>query len=139
MKPAFAVAATTLGMLAASATASGAPTAASAWPPASYRYTGWLSPGSGDRPLHAVTQAGVFVLNFWDGGSARPTRYRVCWAHPNGRSRKCVPRTARHPKISRVTISGPHLQFGRYVARWYVHGQVVASWPFVYGPERNSP
>jgi hypothetical protein len=133
---ALAVSAAAVAVVVASASGSGQ-RATATWPPQKYRYTGWLSPGSGDRPLHAVVQGDSFVLNFDDRGALGSTPYRVCWSRlPTGR-RRCATSIERYPRLGRVGISGPQLRLGRYVAHWFVHSRVVASWPFLYSRERN--
>ena len=131
------VAVSVIAVVATAANGSGS-RAHAAWPPQKYRYTGWLSPGSGDRPLHAAVQADTFALNFDDASSRGTTPYRVCWAHPSGENQRCAARVARSRRISRVGIGGPHFRLGRYVARWYVRDRLVASWAFLYSRESVS-
>jgi len=131
-----AVAVAALAIVVASASGSGKQAAAT-WPPQKYRYTGWLSPSGGDRPLHAVAEGDGAVLNFDDQASLGSTKYRVCWSRVGTGTQRCAKSVVRYPRLGRVSIVGPHLRFGRYLARWYVHGRVVASWPFLYSPENG--
>jgi hypothetical protein len=137
LKPLLAVAtaAAALAIVVAAASGSGKKTDAT-WPPQKYRYTGWLGV-NGEMPVRAVSEGDSFAFYFDDRGSLGSTRYRVCWRHLETGKRQCAARIERYPHLGRVRIAGPHLRFGRYVARWYVYGQIVASWPFLYSPERT--
>jgi hypothetical protein len=109
--------------------------ASAAWPPQKYRYTGWMSIDGTYAPEHAFSEGDSFLFQFEDRGALKSTRYRLCWSHPNGTAKRCVARVYRYPHISSVRASGPRLHLGRYVARWYVRGRKVASWPFIFSPE----
>jgi hypothetical protein len=112
----------------------------SPWPPQKYRFTGWMSAGVGDAPHHAFVDGDAVVLKFQDASNERPTRYRVCWARVDGANRRCSSRVARSFRTSSIETGGPLLRFGSYVARWYVGGRLVASWPFLFSPEHiNHP
>jgi hypothetical protein len=104
------------------------------WPPQKYRYTGWMSAGPGYVPHHAFVDGDGIILNFQDAGGRQPTAYRVCWARVSGTGRRCWNRIAQPYRISSIPSSAP-ARFGSYVATWYVGGQAVASWPFLFAPE----
>ena len=111
-----------------------AKTRIAAWPPQKYRYTGWMSAGPGYVPHHAFVDGDGIILNFQDAGDRQPTAYRVCWARVSGTGRRCWSRIAQPYRVSSIPTGGP-THFGSYVARWYVGGRAVASWPFLFAPE----
>jgi hypothetical protein len=107
---------------------SSAPGSSQSVPPR-YRYTGWVSQVAGRQPQHMIVVHGSFRLLFND--YANPTgieAYRVCYARVGG-TRHCAQRTLSGVHVDAVvrTIGAT----GRYVARWYVRGNIVASWPFL--------
>ena len=111
----------------------------STWPPADYRFTGWMSAAVGLAPHHAFVEGDAVVLRFQDAANERPTRYRVCWSRLDGSQRRCWSRVARSFRVSSVQTGGPTLHFGRYVTRWYVGGRFVASWSFLFSKELGHP
>jgi hypothetical protein len=98
-------------------------------PTACYRYTGWVSQVVGRQPQHLIVVGGSFRLLFNDYANPSPTEaYRVCYAKV-GRTPHCTQRTLSGVHVDAVLRTIGHT--GQYIARWYVRGHVVASWPFL--------
>ena len=100
--------------------------------PTKDRYTGWLAP-SGTSPSHILVQGDGIDFLFADRWNLThsPVVYRVCVAG--------LCKTARAPVSTRPsTVHFGLTACGKdYVARWFVAGRRVASWPFRYLCEHN--
>jgi hypothetical protein len=104
--------------------------------PAKYRYTGWVAVS---WPTHFVVEGDTVTLRFADRRNLTksPVVYRVCVRRVSASAGSC--RTARAPVNTRPSSVPMFVDCcGDFVARWYVSGRLVASWPFRYHPE-NTP
>jgi hypothetical protein len=108
----------------------GSSAAASAQPvPARYRYTGWVSQLVARLPQHMIVVDGSFKLLFNDYANPVGSEgYRVCYARVGG-TQHCAHRTLNGVHVDAITRT-IH-QTGQYIARWYVAGHAVVSWPFL--------
>jgi hypothetical protein len=99
--------------------------------PARYRYTGWLAP-SGTWPSHILVEGDGINFLFADRWNltGSPIVYRVCVVRTGQSAGVC--KSAKTPISTRPsTVHFGLTKCGKnYVARWYVAGQQVASWPF---------
>jgi hypothetical protein len=89
--------------------------------------------GTGSGPGHRFVVGDGLYLNFRDN-AAYATTYRVCWQRiDQGGGLRCWSRrTSVTSHTSRIFTPAPE-RVGRYVAKWYVHGRLVASWSFYNG------
>jgi hypothetical protein len=106
--------------------------------PAKYRYTGWLvaSEQSSGWPTHLLIEGDGGTLRFADRWNLTkiPTVYKVCVKRLGAHVASCKAATApvsTRPSLVPIFV----LCCGDFVARWYVSGRLVASWPFRYAPE----
>jgi hypothetical protein len=109
--------------------------------PAKYCYTGWVV--EGDRqgwPTHLLVEGDSTWLEFADryNLTKSPVAYRVCVRRVSASAGSC--RAAKSPVDTRPSIVPMFVTCrGDFVARWYVSGRLVASWPFRYRAEHISP
>ena len=108
--------------------------------PAKYRYTGWVvaSEQLGAWPTHLTVEGDAVTLRFADRSNLTksPVVYRVCVKRVSASAGSC--RGAKAPVNTRPSIVPMFVACcGDFVARWYVSGRLVASWPFRYVPEHH--
>ena len=106
--------------------------------PAKYRYTGWLvaNEQSSGWPTHLLVEGDGGTFRFADRWNLTktPTVYRVCVTRVGAQAVSC--RVASAPITTRPSLIPVFVSCcGDFVARWYVSGRLVASWPFRYLPE----
>jgi hypothetical protein len=108
--------------------------------PAKYRYTGWIvaSEQPGGWPTHLLVEGDAGTLRFADRWNLTnsPVGYRVCVKRVSASAEPC--RAAKAPVNTRPSIIPMFVSCcGDFVARWYVSGRLVGSWPFRYVPEHS--
>jgi hypothetical protein len=88
--------------------------------------------GAGSGPGHRFVVGDGLYLNFRDS-VAYGTPYRVCWQRTDGAGLRCWSRRSSITShLGRIFTPAPE-RVGKYVARWYVHGRLVATWRFYNG------
>jgi hypothetical protein len=98
------------------------------------RYTGWAAnagapDGTLRSPSHYLSMCAGVSLNFSDAGQEHTT-YRVSVTKPRGKTVSWTRTTRNSFTPSAVLPRTDYWPLGRYVARWYVAGHLVASWRF---------
>ena len=114
--------------------------AARAGMPDKYRFTAWLTAeaSTGQLPGHLLMEGDGGALMFTDRWNLtqKAVTYRVCVVKNGASSGPCRDGTA----PVRSTPSGLPMFVrccGRFVAKWYVSGRLVATWAFSYIPEHD--
>jgi hypothetical protein len=107
------------------------PASARAHVATAYRFTGWASPAMLSKPSHKLSGGTGVQLNFTDS-DRQHTAYTVCVTNPHSQI-TCWKRTT--SDFSAVSVVRPRVWawktiLGRFIARWYVSGRLVASWHF---------
>src|SRR6266536_623359 len=103
--------------------------------PPPYRYAGVVENGRG-APAHQITTGNGFRFLFFDALSQgrRSKRYKLCLGPPGKSPVRCWRRNARFG-LGRLVYPGmlpSNVPFGVLAARWFVNGQIVATWQFYY-------
>ncbi len=132
----------TVGIASFALVASAACSASGSPIPDKYRFTGWMAPGESpaDWPAHLLVEGDGGTLRFADRWNLtkKPVAYRVCVSKagsPRAACRGAKAGIGTRPSVLPVSV----LCCGEFVARWYVAGRLVASWPFRFIPESSTP
>jgi hypothetical protein len=103
--------------------------------PTKYRFTGWMSPSAvpGGWPSHLLVEGDAGTLRFADrlNLTRKPVAYRVCvfrLGSSRGPCRRSAAPISARPSVLPLFVSC----CGEFVAKWYVGGRVVATWPFQF-------
>ena len=106
--------------------------------PDRYRFTGWMTATVGPTawPGNLLVDGDDGTLRFADRWhlTHNPVAYRVCVVRLGSSTGPCRERHAPTSTVPSVIPVFVHC-CGDFVARWYVAGRLVATWPFRYIPE----
>ena len=106
--------------------------------PDKYRFTGWMAPSEApsEWPKHVLFEGDAGTLRFADARNLKrkPVPYTVCAFKRSSSRGQCEHGLA--PADTRPSVLPVFVHCcGQFVAKWYVAGRVVATWPFLYAPE----
>ena len=112
--------------------------AAATPPPAKYRFTGWTA-APGGPPTHYVVYNGVVVTRFsdpWGETWQQPVSFTVCVSNVVHSTKRCRKATMMS-RVAALTfdpfaINGTTQGRHKMLAEWWVRGQRVAAWPFIF-------